>query len=100
MDIRILRLIGGAREAEGVTVVIDVFRAFSLECWLVAMGAAEIRPVGGIEEALSWRAKDPGFQEDLDVLGGDGYVCINLFHTVCCNLIWNYFIQNSQRKTI
>ena len=60
MEIRILRLISGAREAEGVTVVIDVFRAFSLECWLVAMGAAEIRPVGGIEEALSWRTKDPG----------------------------------------
>ena len=60
MDIRILHLIDGARQAEGLTVVIDVFRAFSLECWLYAMGAREIRPVSGIEEALSWRKKDPG----------------------------------------
>ena len=60
MDIRILHLIGGARQAEGLTVVIDVFRAFSLECWLYAMGAQEIRPVSGIDEALSWRNKDPG----------------------------------------
>jgi 2-phosphosulfolactate phosphatase len=60
MDIRILHLIDGARQAEGLTVVIDVFRAFSLECWLYAMGAGEIRPVSGIEEALSWRKKDPG----------------------------------------
>ena len=57
MDIRILHLIDGARQAEGLTVVIDVFRAFSLECWLYAMGAGEIRPVSGIEEALSWRKK-------------------------------------------
>ena len=60
MDIRILHLIGGARQAEGLTVVIDVFRAFSLECWLYAMGAQEICPVSGIDEALSWREKDPG----------------------------------------
>lgn len=60
MDIRILHLIDGARQAEGLTVVIDVFRAFSLECWLYAMDAREIRPVSGIEEALSWRKKDPG----------------------------------------
>lgn len=60
MKIRILHLIEGARQAEGLAVVIDVFRAFSLECWLCAMGAEEIRPVGAIEEALAWREKDPG----------------------------------------
>ena len=60
MDIRILHLIGGARQAAGLTVVIDVFRAFSLECWLYAMDAAEIRPVSAISEAISWRKKDPG----------------------------------------
>lgn len=60
MDIGIDRLIEGARRAEGLTVVIDVFRAFSLECWLYAMGAAEIRPVGAVGEALAWREKDPG----------------------------------------
>ena len=60
MKIRISRLIEGAKQAEGLTVVIDVFRAFSLECWLYAMGAAEIRPVGAVGEALAWRERDPG----------------------------------------
>ena len=59
MEIRINHLIEGAKQAEGLVVIIDVFRAFSLECWLYAMGAKEIRPVGAIEDALSWREKDP-----------------------------------------
>ena len=60
MDIRILQLLEGAAEARGVTVVIDVFRAFSLECYLTAMGAAEIRPVSTLEEAFAWKRRDPG----------------------------------------
>ena len=59
MDIRILHLTEGARQAEGLAVIIDVFRAFSLECCLADMGAREIRPVGAIEEALAWRERDP-----------------------------------------
>ncbi len=57
-NIKIFDLIDGAREARGLTVIIDVFRAFTLECWLSSFGAAEIRPVGAIEEALSWRERD------------------------------------------
>ena len=60
MQIQINHLIEGAKQAEGLVAVIDVFRAFSLECWLYAMGAREIRPVGEIGEALAWREKDPG----------------------------------------
>lgn len=52
-EIRILHLIEGAKQAEGLTVIIDVFRAFSLECYLYDMGVKEIRPVGTIEEAFS-----------------------------------------------
>jgi len=59
MKTRIYRLIDGAKQAKGLAVVIDVFRAFSLECWLYSMGAREIRPVGLIEDALAWRRKDP-----------------------------------------
>ena len=59
MDIRILHLTEGARQAEGLAVIIDVFRAFSLECCLADMGAREIRPVGAVEEALAWRKRDP-----------------------------------------
>ena len=59
MHIEICHLIEGARKAEGLAVIIDVFRAFSLECYLFAAGAGEIRPVGTIEETFAWRGKDP-----------------------------------------
>ena len=60
MNIEICHLIDGARQADGLTVIIDVFRAFSMECWLYALGAKEIRPVGSIEDTFAWREKDPG----------------------------------------
>ena len=53
--INILHLIEGAKQAEGLTVIIDVFRAFSLECYLYDMDVKEIRPVGTIEEAFGLR---------------------------------------------
>lgn len=46
MNIQILECIAGAKEAKGLTVVIDVFRAFSLEAYLMAAGAKEIFAVG------------------------------------------------------
>lgn len=58
MDVQIYRLIEGARQAEGLAVIIDVFRAFSMECYLYALGAREVRPVGSIEETFAWREKD------------------------------------------
>ena len=60
MDIGIYHLIEGARQAEGLTVIIDVFRAFSMECYLFALGAAEVRPVGSIEETFAWKKRDSG----------------------------------------
>ena len=60
MDVAIYHLVEGARQAEGLAVIIDVFRAFSMECWLYALGAAEVRPVGSIDETFAWRTKDPG----------------------------------------
>lgn len=53
--VNILHLIEGAKQAEGLTIIIDVFRAFSLECYLYDMGVKEIRPVGAIEEAFALR---------------------------------------------
>jgi len=55
--INILHLIEGAKQAEGLTVIIDVFRAFSLECYLYDMGVKEIRPVGTIDEAFELRKR-------------------------------------------
>ena len=59
MIIETYHLIEGARQADGLAVIIDVFRAFSLECYLFAAGAGEIRPVGSIEDTFAWRTKDP-----------------------------------------
>ena len=53
--INVLHLIEGAKQAEGLTVIIDVFRAFSLECYLYDMGVKVIRPIGTIEEAFELR---------------------------------------------
>ena len=51
--VNILHLIEGAKQAEGLTVIIDVFRAFSLECYLYEMGVAGIRPIGSVEDAFA-----------------------------------------------
>ena len=59
MDIGIFHLIEGAKQADGLVVIIDVFRAFSMECWLYSLGAKEIRPVGSVEETFAWKQKDP-----------------------------------------
>ena len=51
-EVKILRLIEGAKMAEGLTVIIDVFRAFSLECYLYDMGVKAIRPVGTVDKVI------------------------------------------------
>lgn len=59
MDVRILELVDGARQARGLTVIIDVFRAFSLECHLFDQGAERILPIGSIDDALELKAEHP-----------------------------------------
>ena len=59
MNIEIFHLIEGAKQADGLAVIIDVFRAFSMECWLYSLGSKEIRPVGSVEETFAWKQKDP-----------------------------------------
>lgn len=56
MNIQILQLIDGAKAARGITVIIDVFRAFSVEAYLFAQGVEKIIPVGDC--ALAYRLKD------------------------------------------
>ena len=57
MEIQILELIEGARAARGLTVIIDVFRAFTLECYLFAGGARAIYPTGSLEDAFAMKAE-------------------------------------------
>jgi len=59
MNVQILQLIEGAKQARGLTVIIDVFRAFSVECYAFARGAKMILPVGGIDEAFALKEKYP-----------------------------------------
>jgi 2-phosphosulfolactate phosphatase len=61
MKIEKLKLIDGSKNAVGTTVIIDVFRAFSVSCYLVANGAERIYPVGSIEEAYRLKALNPDF---------------------------------------
>jgi 2-phosphosulfolactate phosphatase len=61
MKINILQLIEGAKEATGLTVVIDVFRAFSLACYAFDRGAENIIPVGDIEIAYSLKKANPDY---------------------------------------
>ena len=59
MDIQILHLIEGAKKAKGITVIIDVFRAFSVEAYLAAAGAGRIMPVAGAEIPLEYKKTHP-----------------------------------------
>lgn len=51
MEISILSLKEGAKQAKGITVIIDVFRAFTLEAYLFSQGAKEIIAVSKEETA-------------------------------------------------
>jgi 2-phosphosulfolactate phosphatase len=57
MDIIIKEFIQGAREAEGLTVIIDVFRAFSTACYAFDNGVRRLIAVAAPAEALALRDK-------------------------------------------
>lgn len=57
--INILELVDGAKIATGTVIIIDVFRAFSLEPYLYNMGATLIRPVESVEDAFQLKKLIP-----------------------------------------
>lgn len=59
MDIKILHMVDGAKEATGVAVIIDVFRAFTVEAYLMSNGADKIIPVGDMQIAYDFKAINP-----------------------------------------
>ncbi len=61
MDIKTLHLIEGAKQARGLAVIIDVFRAFSTACYVVRNGAREIIPVGDVELAYELKDGSPDY---------------------------------------
>jgi 2-phosphosulfolactate phosphatase len=65
MEIRRLSLILGALRAEGLTVIIDVFRAFTTAAYVMDNGAKGIIPVATVEEATILKDED----DDLILMG-------------------------------
>lgn len=61
MNIQILQLLDGAKKAEGLTVVIDVFRAFSLVCYMADKGTKNIIPIANIEKAYELKRNNPDY---------------------------------------
>jgi len=59
MNIKILQLIDGAKKARGITVIIDVFRAFSMEAYMFSRGAEKIIPVGDSNLAYKLKEENP-----------------------------------------
>ena len=59
MQIVITDFVAGARGAQGLTVVIDVFRAFSLAAYAFAGGAARIVPAAEIDDARELKRQHP-----------------------------------------
>jgi 2-phosphosulfolactate phosphatase len=60
MRIEIAEFVEGARKAEGLTVIIDVFRAFSVECYAYDAGASQIIATSEVGNALKLKQIYPG----------------------------------------
>ncbi len=61
MNINILQLVEGARQARGLTVIIDVFRAFTTACHVMHNHAKTIIPVGDIDVAYALKNEHPDY---------------------------------------
>lgn len=59
MVVNILELIEGAKAAKGLTVIIDVFRAMTVEAYVLNNGASDLIPMGDIDEAYAYRDAHP-----------------------------------------
>ncbi|KAF0237865.1 MAG: 2-phosphosulfolactate [Prolixibacteraceae bacterium] len=61
MEVKILQLLEGAKDARGLTVIIDVFRAFSTACYVFDCGVNRIFPTGEIGAAYQLKEQNPDF---------------------------------------
>jgi 2-phosphosulfolactate phosphatase len=59
LNVRVARLLDGARAATGHAVIVDVFRAFTTAAFCIAAGAKEIVLVADHELALAMKRDDP-----------------------------------------
>jgi len=61
MQINIFKSVKEASKAKGITVVIDVFRAFSTEVYAFANGCKYIVPVNNLEDAYKLKSENPDY---------------------------------------
>ncbi len=57
MKINILEFVDGARRADGLAIIIDVFRAFSVACYAIDAGASRIIATSEVSEAFLLKKK-------------------------------------------
>ena len=60
MEIRLVSLLEGARSAEGVVIIIDVFRAYTTATVALSKGAEKIVLVAEVDEAIALREQGVG----------------------------------------
>lgn len=51
MNVEKTSFVAGSKNAKGIVVIIDVFRAFSVACYCFEQGVSKVIPVGDIEDA-------------------------------------------------
>lgn len=61
MKVVIENQLEGAKRAQGLTVIIDVFRAFTVECFLSDLGVEKIIPMGDANACLELRKAHPDY---------------------------------------
>jgi 2-phosphosulfolactate phosphatase len=60
-NIQILQQSREAVKAEGLTVIIDVFRAFTTACCFIAIGSKRLIPLANLDEASKLKQRNPNF---------------------------------------
>lgn len=75
MKIKKKYLLKGAKEATGLTVIIDVFRAFSTACYLYESGVETIIPTDSLNFAYKYREEN----ENVILIGERSGVMVNQF---------------------
>jgi len=76
MEIRRLSTVTGAREARGLAVIIDVFRAFTTAAHVMANGAKRIVPVLTVEESFRLKKLNPDWLQ----IGEEGGFMVDGFN--------------------
>ena len=56
-----IKIVNNAKLATGLAVVIDVFRAFTVEPYLINNGAKKLIPVGDVQISYDYKKKDNNF---------------------------------------